>query len=370
MEGQAVAVTTESLAHLANVPWIPLDMPTAEGFNITLYAKNYFTDSSYQFLVWLEEAQGDRLKRKTETHAKGWADTHIAKLLPYIKSFVDEQKPDVKYMAFSEPDEAGQIKILTSTKMKNVTFKWVFECGQLHSDATAPRLAPGDVTYGYITLPSLLMAGEYGRRVNELCALLAKKDREIEECHGTLVQHGIKVRPMVMNFLEGRSDPFDREKFDRKTDRDFRSTPMKLDDAAKVVFCSPQHAKLYKLAMNKICPPADPVISSDGGTDNPAFMEYSTLETYRGTAGITTSSDHTDLASEPPSEAPTLPAGPLASSGVFQTVDPTLNSQAPPSMISKKEAEAALELQRRQEREERLQRYQQEANKKKKRKII
>ncbi|KAJ3036898.1 hypothetical protein HDV00_002242 [Rhizophlyctis rosea] len=358
---EALTETLAPLLPLATLPWVPLLITSAES-QINLFCKSHFTEDSYLIVitdlrrVWMEDAPEFKVKRGVKEYAPAYTSTPLPRLLSYLKQFVEAQKPDVKYSAFCVPDEAGQLQLKITGRIGAQSIKWIFELDQLDTSATAPRLAPGDVTYGFISLPAFLMAGEYARRCEDLLAVLEKKEREIEQCHVAIREAGLKHKP-------ARSETFDKEKFRRRSDRTFRDMPINFDAAAQSIFMD--HSRMFQLAMSKVSPESNVsgLLSSDGITSSDAYPGHG--------YGPSLATDFL------PSEALTLPTGPLNSTGFFQTYEHSQSTQPahhvsqPTTSQSLRERDPTTEEERRHEREERLKKLKaEEANKKKKRKII
>ncbi|KAI8816017.1 uncharacterized protein EV422DRAFT_334833 [Fimicolochytrium jonesii] len=200
------AMTDPAAASLAELAiesplWTPFLLPTADGTTLSLFIKAHFTSHSYTILVsdfkrcWMETANEAEIARKIKTYAKSFGGTPVEKMVPFIEGYVKEQKESVKYMSVFEPDEAGQLRIHATGQVGSVSFRWVFELSQLHSDAVAPAFTPGDVLFTHLTVPTIIVAAEQERRLKLLQAVIEKKERELQECHESLAFHNVRYAP-------------------------------------------------------------------------------------------------------------------------------------------------------------------------------
>ncbi|TPX66192.1 hypothetical protein SpCBS45565_g04676 [Spizellomyces sp. 'palustris'] len=326
-------------AALKTARWVPFQLPTADGTVLQAFIKAVFNDQGYAILVsdfkrvWFEIATNEKVERKLKSYAKNFSETPVSGMLPYIESYVQSQKPNVRYMSFFEPDKTGELRIHATGTVGTVTFRWVFECAQLHTDVLPPRPVPGDVLYSHLSVPLLMVITEQDRRIQKLLTLLGVKERELHECHETMTFNGLKFPPK-------RSDPISAEAFSSVADEEFRSMHVSKESLPKAFL----ENQLYRLVLGK--PDNENAVAKDTrSVSPPANLE----------------------------RVPTLPAGPITPSGIFASLDgssPTGPDDASSSAPSKKEIEKSLEMQRRQEREERLQRLQAEQQQKKKRRKI
>ncbi|KAI9100604.1 hypothetical protein DFS34DRAFT_494316 [Phlyctochytrium arcticum] len=330
---------------LQTAPWVPFRFLTIDGTHRSLYVKSHFSDDSYVLLVtdlkrvWQETATKADVEQKMKIYARAFSETPISKILPYLSKYVQEPQADVKYFATWEPDELGQLHVVTQGSIGKVPFKWTWKCDQLHTQDLEPEHTPGHVLFNHVTEPLLTMVGEQERRIQSLMSQLATKEKELVACHELMSASRVKFPPK-------RSKAFDATRFVKENDEEYRTRLVDEQLLPQTAFTLP----LYKSTLTRFDPSA-----------RDAHAEA-------------------DISHEAP--IPTLPrantllTGPIASIGMYG--GPSLSSPMDEVALdgtgkTKKELQLEEEMRRRHERDENLKKYKAEMAekaKKKKRKLV